>query len=191
MSEKIIDTSLVLDILIAEKDYVRTYRSDHDLWFRVRKDGKNTFEKIAEQWRPEINEVIKEMFRKKKLKYSMCFLESFHLLAEMKPYTIKVLVYMVTHMRRDNWIKQLSISQISAETGVYDRYVIKGITQLLEMDVIRRIKSKNTFDYMVSPAFFTRSTLRGLFTVVYDYDAIPNERSPKYSFSTFDEKFES
>lgn len=189
MSEKIIDQSLVLDILIAEKDYIRSWRYDIELWHRVRKDGVSKFELIGEQWRPEVNEVLKEVFRKKKLRYAMCFLESFTYLAYMKPYTIKVLVYMVTHMRRDNWIRQLSVSHIIEETGVSKRYVIDGIKQLLEMDVARRAKAKNTYDYIISPAFFTRASFRSIFTITEAYDATANESLPKYSFNNFSKNF--
>lgn len=191
MSDKPIDTSLVLDILLAEKDYVRTYRTDLDLWYRVRKDGVSKFELIAEQWRPEVNEVIKQMFRKKKMRYTMCFLESFKLIANLKPYTLKTFVYMVTHMRRDNWIKQLSIRNICDETGVSERYVQMAIKQLLQLDVVRRKKVKNTYDYIINPAFFSRASFRSIFTITETFDSLPNERLPKQKFSNFDEKSES
>jgi len=190
MSEKkIIDTSLVLDILVAEKDYIKTWKPDLDLFHKTYKNGKFIYEKIGEQWRPEVNEVLKEMFRKRKLRYSMCFLESFRYLSYMKPYTIKVLVYLVTNMRRDNWIRQLSTTRISEDTGVSKRYVVDGLRQLLDMDVVRRSKSGNTYDYIVSPAFFTRASFRSLFTITDAYSAVADESLPKYSFSNFRENF--
>lgn len=174
--------SLVLDILLAEKDVMAQYRNDYKLYIKA-KDGR--FIQVAEYFQPEINEVVKEMFRKKKLKYAMFFLESLELFSEMKPYSLKIMVYFLRHMKRNNTLDAQNIRLIIEKTGVSTRYVTMGLKQLMEMDLIRRKNYKNTFNYIVNPALSTRATMRSVFTVAEFYETYPCQSKSKPVFANF------
>lgn len=177
------ERSIVLDILVAEKTVMAQYREDYKLYFKD-KDGK--FVQLTEYYRDEVNEVIKEMFRKKKLRYVMAFIVSFKQLALMKPYTIRVMCYFVENMRRNNRIHSQSLRLICEKSKVTDKYVSLAIKQLLELDVVRRVKAKNSYDYMVNPAYFTKASLRSSFTLAEWYEQMPCESTLIEEFHNFE-----
>jgi hypothetical protein len=175
--------TLSLDIILAEKDIVPQYREDLILYW---KDKYGVFHPVAEFWRDDVNEVVKEIFRKKKMRYAGVFIESFANLTKIKPYTLKVLVMMVGEMRRDNKVYNMTVRDIKAATGVSDRYVLYGIKELLENDYIRRKKIRNTFMYMVNPGFYFRCQMKYLFLLSNDYGQMPCESKDMYDFGNFD-----
>lgn len=148
------------------------YREDYKLYFKD-KDGR--YVQLTEQYREEVNDVIREMFRKKKLKYVMTYVESFQKMIYMKPYTVRMICYMVGAMRRNNMLQGVNMREIGEKSGVKDKYTGKAIKQLLDMDVIRRRKFKNAYEYMVNPAYFTRAKLQSTFTLVETYETLPLE----------------
>lgn len=175
--------SLVLDILCAEKDIFKYYRDDYKLYV---KDGKGKFIQVAEFFQPEVNKIVAEIFRKQKLKYAITFLESIPILTTLKPYSLKILFLFVRIMRRNNDVPVMSLIDINDKTGISARYITRGINQLLNMDIVRRQRVKNSYEYMVNPAFFTKSTLRSVFTVTEKYSNMKPHLKKEYDFLNFD-----
>ena len=82
-------------------------------------------------------------------------------------------------------IQNTNTRTIAEKSNVKDKYTQLALKQLLEMDVIRRRKFKNSFEYMVNPAYFTRATLRASFTLIEWYIQMPCESKDVDEFTDF------
>lgn len=175
---------LALDVLLAEKELIKQYRDDIDLWYRDPKTKK--FYKVANYWRPEVNGIIKEIFRKKKMKYAVVILDSLQYTMNLKPYSFKLLFFMLQHMKRDNTIEGFTIRMIKDKLKMSDRYIINAQKELLEMDFMRRQKDRNSYKFMVNPGFYLRATLKTSFFLAEEYAKWPNESTRGLKFTNFE-----
>ena len=178
------DSLLVLDILVAEKQIIPQYREDIVLYTKT-KEGK--YIAVAEYWRTEVNEIIKEIFRKKKMKYGLIFTHSLQHVSGMKPYTVRLLMFMMERCRRANILEGNSVRDMRDIVVDSERYIMKAIRELMDCDFVRREKNKNGFNYMINPGFYTRCTYRSIFTLIQRYSLLESKSKIKLDFTTFEE----
>lgn len=154
-----------------EADRVALKRKDDlDLY---RKDMFGEFVKLAEAYDPDVEEVVSNIFKRRKMRYLITFVDAIELQDGLLPSSHKVLRYMTKVMNYGNLVKNIGVRDIQDETGVNMRYVINGIKQLCEQDIIRFTVEKGRRTYIVNPTYFYKGTLRSIFKCIRDYDKYP------------------
>jgi hypothetical protein len=148
----------------------RTRRQDLDLYY---KNHLGDFEKLAEAYDPEVEEMVSRIFKRKKMRYVMQFVEALEVQDGILPSSHKVLRYMVKEMNYGNQLKNCGLRDIQDGTGVNMRYVVGGVKQLCDKDVIRFAVEKGRRTYIVNPIYFYKGTLRSIFKCVRDYEKYP------------------
>jgi hypothetical protein len=131
------------------------------------------FVKLAEAYEPEIEELVSNIFKRKKMRYLITFVDAIELQDGLLPSTHKVLRYMTKTMSYGNQLKNIGLRDIQDSTGVNMRYVINGIKQLCAKDIIRFTVEKGRRTYIVNPTFFYKGTLRSIFKCIRGYDNYP------------------
>lgn len=159
------------DTILLEADRVaRKRKKDLDLY---RKDMFGNFVPLAEAYDPSVDEVVSNIFKRKKMRYLITFVDSIELQDGLLPSTHKVLRYFTKEMNYGNVVKGIGTRDIQEATGVNMRYVINAVKQLCAKDIIRFTVEKGRRTYVVNPTYFYKGTLRTIFKCVRDYDKYP------------------
>lgn len=145
-------------------------RSDLDLY---RKNMFGEFVLLAEAYDPEVEEMVSNIFKRKKMRYLISFIDAIELQDGLLPSTHRVLRFMTKTMSYGNIVKGIGLRDIQESTGVNMRYVINGIKQLCAEDIIRFTIDKGRRTYIVNPTYFYKGTLRSIFKCLRDYDKYP------------------
>ena len=145
-------------------------RKDLDLYYKT---PQGDFEKLAEAYDPEVEEMVSQIFKRRKMRYVITFVDAIKLQDGLLPSSHKVLRYMTKTMTYGNKLKNIGLRDIQEETGLNMRYVINGIKQLCAEDAIRFSVDKGRRTYIVNPLHFYKGTLRSIFKCTRDYDNYP------------------
>jgi hypothetical protein len=168
MKEK---NNIVFDLLLLEADRVLAKKIKHfDLYY---KDEKGQFSQLAEAYNSEVDLLIENLFRRKKMRYMVAFSESLDIMDQLKPATNKMLRFFVKQMNYGNALKNYSLRDIQQLTDMSMRYVMKSISELCEKDVIRFSMDKNRRTYMINPIYFYKGTIKKMFYCVKEFDRMP------------------
>jgi hypothetical protein len=163
--------NIAYDTILLEGDRVaRKRRKDLDLYY---KNPQGDFEKLAEAYDPEVEEMVSQIFKRRKMRYLITFIDSIEIQDGLLPSSHKVLRYMTKTMNYGNLVKGTGLRDIQDETGLNMKYVINGIKQLCADDMIRFSVEKGRRTYIVNPAYFYKGTLRSIFKCTRDYDRYP------------------
>lgn len=163
--------SVSYDTLLLEADRVlRKRKKDLDLYH---KNMFGDFVPLAEAYEPEVEEMISNIFKRKKMRYLITFVDAIEVQDNLLPSSHKVLRYMTKAMNYGNVVKGVGLRDIQDATGLNMRYVINGIKQLCAEDIVRFTVDKGRRTYIVNPAYFYKGTLRSIFKCVRDYDSCP------------------
>jgi hypothetical protein len=159
------------DILTLEAERVAGKRKkDLDLYY---KDPHGDFVKLAKAYEPEVEEVVSNIFKRRKMRYLITFVDAMEIQNELLPSSHKVLRYMTIMMNYGNLIKNVGVRDINDYTGLNNRYIINGIKQLCGKDIIRYTVEKGRRTYIVNPTYFYKGTLRSIFRTARDYEKYP------------------
>lgn len=131
------------------------------------------FVPLAEAYEPEVEEMVSNIFKRKKMRYLVTFVDAIELQDGLLPSTHKVLRFFTKEMNYGNLVKNVGTRDIQSATGVNMRYVINGIKQLCAEDIIRFVVEKGRRTYIVNPTYFYKGTLRSIFKCLRDYDKYP------------------
>ena len=166
-----IKRSVSYDTMLLEADRIaRKRKKDLDLYY---KDMFGNFVPLAEAYDPDVEEMVSNIFKRKKMRYLITFIDAIDLQDGLLPSSHRVLRFMTKEMNYGNVVKNIGTRDIQYETGVNMRYVINGIKQLCEKDIIRFTIEKGRRTYIVNPAYFYKGTLRSIFRCVRDYEKYP------------------
>ena len=162
--------NIVFDLILLEADRVINRRKKNlDLYY---KDG-DEYRRLAEGYSAEVNELVENLLRRKKMRYMISFVESLDLMDDLKPAANKMLRFLVKQMNYGNALKNYSLRDIQQLTDMSMRYVMKSISELCEKDMIRFSMEKNRRSYMVNPIYFYKGTIKKLFYCAREYDRMP------------------
>jgi len=162
---------VVYDTLLLEAERVnRKRREDLDLFY---KDIFGDFVKIGEAYDYSIEEMVSNIFKRKKMRYLMTFVDAIDVQDGLLPSSHKVLRYMAKEMNYGNQLKNIGVRDIQDGTGLNMKYVLNAIKQLCEKDIVRFIKEKGRRTYIVNPIYFYKGTLRSIFKCAREYDSFP------------------
>jgi hypothetical protein len=131
------------------------------------------YELLAEAYDPEVEEMVSQIFKRRKMRYLISFVEAMEVQDGLLPSSHKILRYMTKNMNYGNLIKGVGLRDVQEETGLNMKYVINGIKQLCAEDIIRFSVEKGRRTYIVNPLYFYKGTLRSIFKCVRDYDKTP------------------
>lgn len=135
------------------------------------------FVKIGEAYDSSVEEMVANIFKRKKMRYLMTFVDAIEVQDGLLPSSHKVLRYMVKEMNYGNQVKNIGVRDIQEETGLNMKYVLNAIKQLCGKDIIRFVKEKGRRTYIVNPIYFYKGTLRSIFKCARDFDSFPQRNS--------------
>lgn len=165
------EQNISYDLIMLEADRVqRKRRKDLDLYY-INHLGE--YEKLAEAYDPEVEFMVSNIFKRRKMRYLITFIEAIEMQDGLLPSSHKILRYMTKEMGYGNIVKGVGLRDINEATGVHMRYIISGIRQLCDKDIIRFTKVKGRRVYIVNPVYFYKGTLRSIFKTTRDYDDYP------------------
>lgn len=163
--------NITYDTILLEADRVfMKRRKDLDLYY---KDKNDEFRVLAEAYDPEVEEMVSRIFKRKKMRYLITFVDAIELQDSLLPSSHKVLRFMAKEMSYGNVIKSCGLRDVQGATGLNMKYVINGIKQLCGEDIIRFTIDKGRRTYIVNPTYFYKGTLRSIFKCVRDYEKYP------------------
>jgi len=137
------------------------------------KNPNGEFVKLAEAYEPEVEETVSNIFKRRKMRYLITFVDALEMQDELLPSSHKVLRYLTMMMNYGNVVKNVGVRDINQSTGLNNRYIINGVKQLCEMDIIRFTVDKGRRTYIVNPTYFYKGTLRNIFRCARDYEKYP------------------
>jgi hypothetical protein len=145
-------------------------KKDLDLYY---KNHNGEFVRLAEAYDVEVEETVSNVFKKRKMRYLVTFVDALEMQDELLPSSHKVLRYMTIMMNYGNTVKNVGVRDINDSTGLNNRYIISGIKQLCEYDIIRFTVEKGRRTYIINPTYFYKGTLRSIFRCAREYDRYP------------------
>ena len=173
--------NIVLDLILLEADRVVAHRQKNlDLYY---KDVSGNIVPLADAYDGEVDNIVNNLLRKKRMRYMISFVECLDVMDQLKPAANKMLRFLVKQMNYGNVLRNYSLRDIQSGTDMNMRYVMKSIGDLCELDVIRFSVEKNRRTYMVNPAFFYKGTIKKMFYCAREYDRMPkrnNELDEEY-----------
>lgn len=164
------EKNLVYDLILLEGDRVAAKRQKKlDLYH---KDHFGNMVPIADAYDSDVEDLITNIFKKRKMRYLISFVDALEVQDGLLPSTHKVLRYLAKHMSYGNTFK-CGVREIQEETGCNMKYVLNGVKQLCEKDVIRFRIDKGRRTYIVNPIYFYKGSLRSIFKATRYYDSFP------------------
>lgn len=179
--------SIVFDILLSEQDVIDSLRVTPTLYF---KNEYGRFEQVADIYASEVAQIRDLIMRKKKMKFASIFYERLMEVAFLRGTEIKILFYLCSKMQRNNWVHGVTQTQIEVFTRVSKRFVAPGLSSLIKKDFIRRVKTSNSYSYMVNPAFISRSSITSLPRLCFYYNKLSTreENNVSTNFINFEQE---
>lgn len=163
--------NIVFDLILLEADRVLAYKQkDLDLYY---KDINGDIVPLAEAYSESVNNVLQDIFKRKKMRYHIAFTETIDELDTMKPISNKLLRFFVREMNYGNILKNYSIRDIQQVTGISNRYMLSSMKELIQKDFIRFEVDRNRRTYMVNPIYFYKGSLKKIFYSVQKYNDMP------------------
>ena len=163
--------NIIFDMILLEADrIIATKQKEFDLYM---KNKNGSYVQIADAYHQEVETILKDINKRKKLKYFITFQEGIDIQDEITPSANKILRFFARIMSYGNRITGYGMRDIIRSTGISGRYVQAGVKVLLEKDIIRMKKVKNHREYMVNPVYMYKGTMKKLFLCVKAYDKMP------------------
>lgn len=174
---------IVYDLLYLEAERVEKLKlKDFELYYKNR---YGNIVPMAEGYDASVELLIQDIFKKKKTRYLITFVEGMDIMDELNPSSNKMLRFMAREMNYGNFLKGYGLRDINHATGMNMRYVMKSLGQLCEKDIIRFETDKGRRTYMVNPIYFYKGSMKSIFAAVRNYDKMPklnNEFQEEYEF---------
>lgn len=175
------ENNIVYDLLLLEADRIERLKlKKPKLYYE---DVTGNVVPLAEPWDASVEDLIQSIFKKKKTRYLITFVESLEVQDGLLPCSHKMLRFMTKEMNYGNVMRNYGLRDIRNATGMNMRYVIKAIGQLCEKDLIRFDVEKGRRTYMVNPVYFYKGSMKSIFSAVRNYDKMihrTNELQEQY-----------
>lgn len=165
------ETNIVFDLVLMEADRVIAHRmKDFDLYY---KDVNGSFESIGEAYSAQVEELVSNIMKRKKMRYMITFVDAIDLQDELKPSAHRLLRFFTKHMNYGNVLKGYGMRDINVATSLNMAYITSGIKQLCAKDIVRFEVEKGRRTYMVNPIYFYKGSMKKLFYAVKEYNKMP------------------
>jgi DNA-binding MarR family transcriptional regulator len=159
---------LIFDLVLLEADRVIAHRmKDFDLYY---KDVNGSYESIGEAYSAQVDDLVSNIMKRKKMRYMITFVDAIDLQDELRPSSHRVLRFISKHMNYGNVLKGYGIRDINLATGLNTHYITSAIKELCGRDIIRFDVEKGRRTYMVNPIYFYKGSMKKLFYAVKEYE---------------------
>jgi len=162
-------SSLLYDMVLMEADKISFYKQkDLELYY---KDKYDNIVPLAQPYDPEVQEILKQLLKRKRMRYFLTFAEGLDVLLQLKKSTTRLLILFAQNMGYDNKLKDWTIRDFHGSLGTDMKVLIKSLKILCEKDIIRFVVNRNKRTYMVNPIYFYRGSIKSLFNTVKKYES--------------------
>jgi hypothetical protein len=166
---------ILFDLILLEADRIIAHRQKNlDLYY---KDINGAIVPLADGYGAEVEDVLNQILKRKKMRYMITFVEAIDLQNDLKPSSHKVLRFFSKNMNYGNVLKSYGLRDIQIATGINMHYVMNAIGQLCETDIVRFTVDKGRRTYMVNPIYFYKGSMKKLFYAVKEYDKMPKRNA--------------
>jgi hypothetical protein len=165
--------NIVFDLILLEADRILAHKQkDLDLYY---KNTSGEIVPLGEAYSDSVNNLMQDVFRRKKMRYHIAFTETIDELDKIKPISNKLLRFFIREMNYGNVLKSYSIRDIQQVTGISNRYMLSSMKEIIEKDFIRFEVERNRRTYMVNPIYFYKGSLKKIFYSVQKYNNMPKQ----------------
>jgi len=161
-------SNILYDMILMEADKISFYKQkDLELYY---KDKYGDIVPLAHPYDPAVQEVLKQLLKRKRMRYFLTFAEGLNLINELNKSANRVLTLFTQNMGYDNRLKEWSIRDLHSALGTDMKFLVKSLRTLCEKDIVRFVVVKNKRTYMVNPVYFYRGSIKSLFDTVKKYE---------------------
>ena len=165
------NNSVVYDMILLELDRVKSYKmKEIDLYY---KDKFGEMKLIAEGDNKEVEDVVSQLLKKKKMRYMITFISAIDIMDELKPSANKLLRFFVKQMSYGNKLEGYTIRDIQKYTGIHLRYLLNAMNELYDKDIVRFRTHRAKRTYMINPIYYYKGTMKKLFYNSKEYNEMP------------------
>lgn len=163
--------SVVYDMILLEADRIQSYKmKELDLFYR---DKYGEIKLIAEGYNKEVEDVVSQLLKKKKMRYMVTFIAALDVMDDLKPSANKLLRFFVKNMSYGNKLEGYTIRDIQKYTGIHLRYLLNAMNELYDKDIVRFTTHRAKRTYMINPMYYYKGTMKKLFFNAKIYKAMP------------------
>lgn len=161
-------SNILYDMILMEADRISFYKQkDLELFY---KDKYGNIVPLAHPYDDNVQEVLKQLLKRKRMRYFLTFAEGLDLINELSKSTNRLLTFFAQNMGYDNKLKEWSVRDLHDALGTDMKFLIKSLRTLCEKDIIRFVVVKNKRTYMVNPVYFYRGSIKSLFITTQKYE---------------------
>ena len=161
-------SNILYDMILMEADKISFHKQkDLELYY---KDKYGNIVPLAQPYDPEVQDVLKQLLKRKRMRYFLTFAEGLNLINELNKSANRVLTLFTQNMGYDNKLKEWSIRDLHGALGTDMKFLVKSLRTLCEKDIIRFVVVKNKRTYMVNPVYFYRGSIKSLFLTTQKYE---------------------
>lgn len=161
-------SNILYDMILMEADKISFYKQkDLELYY---KDKYGNIVPLAQPYDENVQEVLKQLLKRKRMRYFLTFAEGLNLINELSKSANRVLTLFTQNMGYDNKLKEWSIRDLHGALGTDMKFLVKSLRTLCEKDIIRFVVVKNKRTYMVNPVYFYRGSIKSLFLTTQKYE---------------------
>jgi hypothetical protein len=165
------ENNIVFDLVLMEADRVIAHRmKNFDLYY---KDINGSFESIGEAYSSQVDDLVSNIMKRKKMRYMITFVDAIDLQDELKPSAHRVLRFFTKNMNYGNVLKGYGMRDINEATSLNMGYITGAIKQLCGKDILRFEVTKGRRTYMVNPIYFYKGSMKKLFYAVKEFEKMP------------------
>jgi hypothetical protein len=162
---------VVYDMILLEADRIKSYKmKELDLFYR---DKYGEVKLVAEGYKKEVEEVVSQLLKKKKMRYMITFMSALDVMDDLKPSANKLLRFFVKQMSYGNKLEGFTIRDIQKYTGIHLRYLLNAMNELYDKDIVRFTTHRAKRTYMVNPMYYYKGTMKRLFFNLRAYNDMP------------------
>lgn len=161
-------SSLLYDMILMEADKITAFKQkDLELYYKD-KDGEIV--PLAEAYDPAVEEVLKQLVKRKRMRYFITFADGLKKQNELTQSANRIIRLLVGDMGYDNRAYGWSLRDIQSALTMNMTLVLKNMKILCGEDIVRYYSVKNKRTYMVNPAYFYRGSFKSLFMAIKRYE---------------------
>lgn len=165
------ESNLVFDLVLMEADRVIAHRmKDFDLYY---KNAYGDFEAIGEGYGAEVEELVSNIMKRKKMRYMITFVDAIDLQDELKPSSHRMIRFFAKYMNYGNVLKGYGMRDINNATNLNTHYITSSIRELCSRDILRFEVEKGRRIYMLNPVYFYKGSMKKLFYTVKEFNKMP------------------
>jgi len=169
--------NFVYDLVLLEADRIMSHRMQNvDLYY---KDINGKYEKIAEAYDPEVLELLKDIFKRKRTSFSILFNDAIDDYTDLSVSEKRMLNFLVKTMNYGNLVYGYTIRDFKSCSGMRTEIITRTLKSLCAKGYIKYTVHRAKRTYMVNPSVFYRGSLKRLAYATKTYDRMKSEHIGK------------